>query len=181
MFNFKEFYNKHFDYFVLFFMALLLSFIVYLAIEDSKDNPKIIEKNGRYTYINNLDFNFFEEKFFLDKNNITNDELYFYSIYLNINKYNEYKEKCDLNNKGDIIDYKFFNNLVGLKEKRYLYVDTKQLLKYNEKELYSKLKNCLNYTIKDFKENKEIMPEKKKLLDIVLSKLKNNNINKGNN
>lgn len=181
MLDFKEFYNKHFDYFLLFFMALTLGFIVYLSIEDSKDNPKIIEKNGRYTYIKNLDFNFFEEKEFLDKNNVSNDEIYLYSLHLNVNKFNEYKEKCDLNNKGDIIDFKFFNNLVGIQERRYLYVDSKQLLKYNEKEIYSKLKMCLNYVIKDLKDNKEILPEKKKLLETIITKIKYNNTNKGYN
>lgn len=178
MFNFKDFFKKHFDYVVLTFIVLILSLLVYLSIEDSKNTSKILEKNGRYAYINNLDFNFFKEKDFLDENKITNEEFYLYSIYLNINKFNDYKEKCDLNGKGDIISYRFFNNKIGIQEKRFLYVDTKQLLKYNEKDIYTKLKNCISFTIKDFKENKEILPEKKNLLEIISTKLKNYNQNK---
>lgn len=175
-FDLKDFYNKHFDYFVLAFMALCLTTMVLLAINENEKNPKITEKNGRYTYIKNLDKLFQEEKDFLDRSLISNDDIYLYSLFLNINKFQNYKEKCDLNNKGDIIDFKFFNNVVGIKEKRHLYIDNKQLKNYNEKEIYGKLNSCLNYVIDDYKLNKQIIPNKTKLIEKISSEIKQKNI-----
>lgn len=171
----KEFLNKQIDYVVMFFILFVLFFLVLLSIKDSENNPKILEHNGRYTYIKNLDKLFLKEKDFLNAKQIPNEDLYLYSMYLNINKYSVYKEKCDLNKNGDIIDFKFFNNVIGIKDMRHLYVDTKQLKKYNEKEIYNKLNTCLNYVISEYKTNKQIIPNKVKLIELISSKIKTTN------